>query len=300
MQKVFETIEHVAPTEATIHIHGESGTGKELVARAIHEASPRKDGPFIAVNCGALTPSLLESELFGHQKGAFTGAIAKRIGLFQQANGGTIFLDEIAELPLDLQAKLLRVLEEREVVPLGAALPLKVDIRVISATHKSLPDQCRLGRFREDLMYRLHIVPLRLPPLRKRPDDIELLVWRFVALFNKHGHRHIEEIEAQAMARLCAHHWPGNIRELKNVIEYTFAVGRETTLRAQELPSEFFTTPPPNATPRRTQKAPLSEEEDKQRIRQALEDAKGNINKAAELAQMSRPTFWRKRKKYNL
>jgi two-component system response regulator AtoC len=204
MLQVFQIIRNVAETEATVLVRGESGTGKELVARAIHLESRRRDGPFIAVNCAAFTPSLLESELFGHAKGAFTGAITARRGIFAQADGGTLFLDEVAELPLELQAKLLRVLQERVLVPVGANEPVEVDVRVVAATHRALREEVRAGRFREDLMFRLRVVPIFLSPLRQRPLDIELLLRRGLDEHNRRGPR---GVTAPSRRRPCARCW---------------------------------------------------------------------------------------------
>tara|TARA_B100001989_G_scaffold245273_1_gene214851 strand:- start:1473 stop:2987 length:1515 start_codon:yes stop_codon:yes gene_type:complete len=297
MKKVFRIIENIAKTEATVLIHGESGTGKELVARAIHRNSERAKQPFVAINCAALSPTLLESELFGHVKGAFTGAVAKRVGLFQQADKGTIFLDEIAEVPLALQSKLLRVLEEKEVIPVGSNTPIKVDIRIVSASFQSLQDKVAQGQFREDLMYRLRVVPIELPPLRERKEDVELLIWHFVQNFNeRHGH-YIEEIESDAMIALIGYKWPGNIRELKNTMEYAFAVGRNTVLKVDALPDYLFYQPKAS---KKKAKAKGTSEEEKELIRSALEDSHGHVGQAAETLGMSRATLWRKRKRYGI
>jgi two-component system response regulator HydG len=214
---VFQTIEKVAPTDASVYIQGESGTGKELVARAIHARSRRADGPFVKVNCGALTETLLESELFGHEKGAFTGAIKRKLGRFELADKGTLFLDEIGDVTPGLQLKLLRVLQEREFERVGGEETIKVDVRVLSATHKDIRAEVAAGRFREDLFYRLHVVPCQVPPLRERKEDIPRLVAHFV---RKLGPRTNPAIDAEngitpaALARLCAYQWPGNVREL--------------------------------------------------------------------------------------
>lgn len=297
MHELFATIKNVAETDATVLIRGESGSGKELVARAIHQESKRRQGPFVAINCAALTPTLLESELFGHKKGAFTGADSDRSGVFQQAHQGTLFLDEVAEIPLPLQAKLLRVLQEKTFVPVGGSKPISVDVRVISATHRALREEVKAGRFREDLMFRLRVVPLFLPSLRERPKDIEFLLKLFIARQNEKGPRKIEEIEPEALSALEAYHWPGNVRELQNVVSYLFAVGRGATLRRAELPQEV-TTPAPLGPPQETKEAPPQEE--RAQIEWALQKAHGNVGEAAALLGMSRPTFWRKRKKFNL
>lgn len=301
MKDILRVIVNIAEREASVHIHGESGTGKELVARAIHNRSLRKEGPFVVVNCGALTPTLLESELFGHEKGAFTGAIKKHVGLFQQADGGTIFLDEIAELPVGLQPKLLRVLESREITPVGGSGTTKVNIRILSATHKSLKKLTKEGNFREDLMYRLRVIPISLPPLRKRPSDIEPLIWHFIQRYNESGQRIITGVAPQAMRLLLEYQWPGNVRELKNVIEYAFAVGRGTELLLEELPLELLENEIADKIPETTHAVSKgTSQEECELIRSALQQSEGNVGKAAEILGISRPTLWRKRKKYGL
>lgn len=294
MLQGFEIIRNVAETDATVLIRGESGTGKELAARAVHQESHRADGPFLAVNCAALSPTLLESELFGHVKGAFTGAIKDRPGLFRQADGGTLFLDEVAELPLDLQAKLLRVLQERTFTPVGGTESIEVDLRIVAATHRALRQKVRSGEFREDLMYRLRVVPIYLPPLRERRGDVELLLWQFIRQHNERGPRRIRAIDPDAMRALLDHDWPGNVRELLNVVQYAFAVGRGPDLRIAELPPEFRERPA--AAPAAA--APV--EDEATRIRDALARSGGHVGRAAELLGMSRPTFWRHRKKHGI
>jgi len=300
MKHAFLIIRNVGETGATVLIRGESGTGKELVARAIHAESPRRGKPFLAINCAALTTHLLESELFGHVRGAFTGAVRDHIGVFQRADGGTLFLDEVAELPLELQAKLLRVLQDRTFLPVGGDNIVTVDVRIVAATHRSLREEVKARRFREDLMYRLRVVPIFLPPLRERGPDIPLLLWDFIARQNRTGPRRIDRIAPQVMRKLLDYHWPGNIRELQNLVEYVFAVGRGAELTLAELPPEFledrFASPRGAATS--LLKKALRDEPD--RIREALELSKGQIEKAAELLGVSRATFWRKRRKYNL
>ncbi len=313
MHQAFQIIRNVAETDSTVLVRGESGTGKELVARAIHALGHRQAGPFIAVNCAALTPSLLESELFGHVRGAFTGAIKDHPGIFQRADGGTVFLDEVAELPLDLQAKLLRVLQDQTFIPVGGDRPVQVDVRIVSATHRALREEVKAGRFREDLMYRLRVVPIFLPSLRERRGDVSLLLWHFIEQHNARGPRRIERIAPEAMRVLLDHRWPGNVRELKNVVEYAFAVGRGPELLLQELPPEFR-EPAPFTSGDRKEDYPLSgrtrlrylrtkhatEQDQAERIRNALQKAGGRIEEAAELAGMSRATFWRKRKQFGL
>lgn len=300
MLDAIKIIRNVAETEATVLIRGESGTGKELVAQALHQESPRHQKPFLAINCAALTPSLLESELFGHVKGAFTGALRHHAGMFQRANGGTLFLDEVAELPLELQAKLLRVLQEQSFIPVGGDTAIHVDVRIIAATHRSLREEVKAGRFREDLMYRLRVVPVFLPPLRERRLDVNLLLWHHIELHNFQGRRRIDSIAPEAMRRLLDYAWPGNVRELINVIEYAFAVGRGNELGLDDLPPEFRETPPLPAS------GPLSPArvnrylDEAERIREALAITAGNLEAAADYVGMSRATFWRKRKKYGI
>jgi formate hydrogenlyase transcriptional activator len=212
-------VETVAPTDSTVLIYGETGTGKELIARAIHDLSPRRAKPFVKLNCAAIPTGLLESELFGHEKGAFTGAIAQRIGRFEVANGGTIFLDEIGEVPLELQTKLLRVLQEREFERLGSSRTLRTDARLIAATNRDLEAMVSEQKFRSDLFFRLNVFPVHMPPLRERDGDIPLLVRHFTQQFSRRMNKTIETIPSATMDALCRYHWPGNIRELQNVIE---------------------------------------------------------------------------------
>ena len=300
MKQACRIIRNVAETEATVLIRGETGSGKELVAQAIHKESHRRDRPFLAVNCAALSPSLLESELFGHVRGAFTGAVKDHAGVFQRADGGTLFLDEVAELPMELQAKLLRVLQERDFVPVGGDRAIKVDVRIVAATHRSLREQVKEGRFREDLMYRLRVVPIFLPPLRERRLDVNLLLWRLIDRHTARGQRQIVRVEPDAMRALLDHAWPGNVRELQNVVEYAFAVGRGEALRLEDLPPEFREAKPVQAA------APLGlaprpdVPDEATRIREALAAAGGKIDDAAKQLGLSRATFWRKRKLHGL
>jgi two-component system response regulator GlrR len=227
MQTVLETVSRIAKTESTVYVRGESGTGKELIARAIHLASNRRDKPFVAINCAALPETLLESELFGHEKGAFTGAIKSSKGLIAQAHEGTIFLDEIGDMPLSIQAKLLRALQERQFYPVGSERPLEVDVRVIVATNKDLEERVKQGLFREDLYYRIHVIPVLLPPLRERKEDIPILAEHFLKKFSKQMNKDIKSLAPLALQRLMLHDWPGNVRELENTIEYAMAMARQ-------------------------------------------------------------------------
>jgi transcriptional regulator with PAS, ATPase and Fis domain len=294
MKQVFRIIERVADTDATVLVRGETGAGKELVAHAIHALSPRKKGPFRALSCAALPPNLLESELFGHARGAFTGAVRDVPGHVQLAHRGTLFLDEVAELPLELQAKLLRVLETRTVVPVGAREAKPVDVRIVSATHRALRREVEAGRFRADLMFRLRVVPIYLPPLRARKGDVRLLSERFVEQMNAEHRRRIERIAPAAMRLLEAYDFPGNVRELRNALAYAYAVGDGPILAPTDLPPELSDArlmtgeaqapAPPLATK-------LSPEA--QRIAHVLERTAGNRDRAAKILGISRVTLWR-------
>ena len=301
MHRAFQTLRQVAGTEGTVLIRGESGTGKELVAHAVHAESHRRGGPLVAINCAALSPALLESELFGHVRGAFTGAVRDRKGVFAQADGGTLFLDEVAELPHELQAKLLRVLQERTFTPVGGSRSVAVDVRLVAATHRSLRAEVAAGRFREDLMFRLRVIPIFLPPLRDRRGDVDLLLRLFIRRHNEAGRRRIQSVSPEAMRALLDHPWPGNVRELQNVVEYAFAVGRGPELALDELPPEFRGERHPGApAPGRPRLRYEATEDERAAIEEALLATGGRGGDAADRLGMSRPTFWRKRKKYGL
>ena len=323
MLEVFELVRMVARTDATVLVRGETGTGKEGIAQAIHKESPRAAKPFVALNCATLSPTLLESELFGHVRGAFTGALRDHTGLFVAADKGTLFLDEVAELPLELQARLLRVLQERTVTPVGGTKPRAIDVRIVAATHRSLRQAVAEGRFREDLLYRLRVVPIFLPSLRERPGDIGLLLWHAIEQRSTRGLRLVRRIAPEAMRALLAYRWPGNVRELLNAMDYAFAVGRGPELRLQELPAEvqatLMTTERANALSIRSDSVDMAPEEipPKQRtsapavagplngdeatqLRQALASSDGHVGNAAALLGMSRPTFWRHRKRLGI
>jgi transcriptional regulator with GAF, ATPase, and Fis domain len=233
MKKVLSQAEQVARTDSTVLIQGETGTGKELVARAIHRLSSRKDRLLVTINCASLPPTLIESELFGREKGAYTGALTKMIGRFELADGSTLFLDEIGEIPLELQGKLLRVLEEGRFERLGSTKTLHVNVRIIAATNRDLGEEVKAGRFRKDLYYRLNVFPIAIPPLRERPEDIPLLVWAFVGMFQERMAKEIETISNKTMEALRSYSWPGNVRELKNVIEYAMILSKDKNLRVQ-------------------------------------------------------------------
>ena len=236
LRQALKQVEIVAPTDATVLVLGETGTGKELIARAIHDASPRRHRPFIKMNCAAIPSSLLESELFGHERGAFTGAVAQRIGRFELADGGTLFLDEVGEIPLELQPKLLRVLQEQEFERLGGTRTLRVDVRVVAATNRDLRGMVGTQRFRDDLYYRLNVFPIAIPPLRERPEDIEALVHHFVHQFARRMNREIDLIPNETFDALRRHPWPGNVRELENVIQRAVILSTDARLTLPPIP----------------------------------------------------------------
>src|SRR5215813_696678 len=243
IQNIFAVIEKVADTPSTVLITGESGTGKELVAKALHENSSRRTGPFIKINCAAIPKTLMESELFGYEKGAFTGATSSKPGRFELADSGTLFLDEIGEIPVEMQVKLLRVLQESEFERVGGIKTIKVDVRLIAATNRDLQKEVAASNFREDLYYRLNVVPIHIPPLRERREDIALLVDHFVGKFNERLRKNIEGVEPEALDRLVGHNWPGNIRELENVLERTILFCEGPRIRASDLPPDVGMTP---------------------------------------------------------
>jgi two-component system response regulator HydG len=249
MQAVFKTIEKVARTDTTVYIHGESGTGKELVARAIHDLSERREQPFVGVNCAAIPTTLLESELFGHEKGAFTGAVKRKLGRFELADGGTLFLDEIGDVPLEVQAKLLRSIQERKIERVGGESTIEVDVRIVSATHRDITEMVKEGSFREDLLYRLHIVPIELPPLRERPSDVGVLARHFLDKLAPRTNPAVSEIDGGALAALKAYRWPGNVRELENVIEQALVFAETQAITADDLPAMLGTLRPSDAAP---------------------------------------------------
>jgi len=307
MEELFDRIERAALSEATVLIRGETGTGKELVARAIHTISPRK-GRFEAMNCATLTSELLASELFGHVKGAFTGAYRDRPGMFRSADGGTLFLDEIAEMPVDIQARVLRVLQEQRFVPLGGTDSVGVDVRIVSATHVALRDAVRERRFREDLMYRVRVIPLYLPALWERDGDVEALTWAFIRELNARSRlRQIEAIADDAYVAMTEYPWPGNVRELMNALEHAFVMGEGAVLRRASLPPELLGEPPRRSRGARRPAAAITdggpeggfawspdEEEERRKISAALDEAGGQKGRAAQLLGMSRSTLWRK------
>lgn len=296
MQRVLEVVSRIAINDSTVYIHGESGTGKEVIARAVHLASGRKDKPFVAVNCAALPESLLESALFGHEKGAFTGAIRSSKGLFAQAHEGTIFLDEIGDMPLSIQAKFLRVLQERQFYPVGSERPLEVDVRVVVATNKNLEELVRQAQFREDLFYRIHVIPIVLPPLRERKEDIPTLAEVFLKKFGVQMKKEVKGLTPAALQRLMLHDWPGNVRELENTIEYAVA------MTVQDVLTEDLILPAKNEADQEPAK-PLKEAKDafeKAYMVRLLELTRGNVSSAATLAGKYRADFYTLLKKHGL
>jgi two-component system, NtrC family, response regulator AtoC len=303
MLEVYAFIERLARYPTTALVTGESGVGKELVARAIHNLSPLHDRPYITCNCATLAPSLLESELFGHVRGAFTGADRDRKGLFEAAHGGTIFLDEIGELPLGVQAKLLRVLENREITRVGSPHPLQIEIRVITATNRDLGDMVRQGTFRDDLFYRLNVAHIQVPPLRQRPDDLEPLAQHFVTIFNQRLSRTVAGVSPQVLTIFQRYPWPGNIRELANVIERAMVVARGNVILPEHLPPHLFETrPATTVTPNGTPSLPeLSlEAAEREQILRALQASGGKRIEAARLLGLSRRTLYRKLDRYGI
>jgi len=301
MKELLRKVRKVAQSDASVLVRGETGSGKELIARAIHSVSARAAGPFRAINCAALPPNLLESELFGHVRGSFTGAVRDAPGHFRLTEGGTLLLDEVAELPLDVQGKLLRVLQEKTVIPIGGRDAIPVDVRIVSATHRALRKEVEAGRFRADLLYRLRVIPLYLPALRERVDDVEVLAWHFL---ERQESRSIRRITPGALEALVSYDWPGNVRELQNVIEYATVMGEGPTLSKTDLPPELtdggdggsrVTTPDPEL---RKMRAGLPAEG--RRLLNALERSGGHMSRAAASLGMSRTTLWRKLKKHGL
>ncbi len=301
MQDVFQSVSKVVDSNVTVLIQGESGTGKELIARAVHYHSSQRNGkPFVAVNCSALPESLLESELFGHEKGAFTGATARRVGKFEQANGGTIFLDEIGLMSSATQSKLLRVLQEREFERVGGNELVKVDVRVISATNKDLEEAMKNGEFREDLYYRISVFPIKLPPLRDRKEDIPPLAGYFLKKFNAQEGKKIESISGDALDLMMAYNWPGNVRELENAIERATVLSDGPEIQANDLPAAVKAIGEKRIYESDSTLANWIERLEEKALRQALLECEGNISKTAKKLGIGRATIYRKAKKYGL
>jgi DNA-binding NtrC family response regulator len=299
MQVVFDIVRRVSDSKSTVLIIGESGTGKELVAKAVHYNSPRQDKPFVALNCSAIPETLLESELFGHVKGSFTGAIANKKGIFESANQGTILLDEIGEISPAMQVKLLRVLQEREIKRVGSTSIITVDFRLIAATNKDLEEEVRRGNFRDDLFYRLSVIPIHLPSLRDRPEDIPLLANHFLKKFAAEANSSVRTISKEAMAYLVNYSWPGNVRELENVIERAITLGRHNSIVTEDLPPYVLTK---SAVPSDESEDgdPTLEELEKDYIKKVLKKVKGHKIQAANILGIDRRTLYRKEKKYGL
>ncbi|NJC89004.1 MAG: sigma-54-dependent Fis family transcriptional regulator [Desulfuromonas sp.] len=301
MRETVELLKRVADSPATVMVLGESGTGKELVARAIHYNSPRRTKPFTAINCAAIPETLFESELFGHEPGAFTGATSRRAGLFEISNGGTLFLDEIGELPLPMQSKLLRVLQDREVRRVGGKETIRVDVRIISATNKDLETEMERGGFREDLFYRLSVVNIELPPLRERTEDIPALVEHFVQKFNAEFHRDVREVDDEAMAALQAHPWPGNVRQLSSVIERAVLLGDGNVLTGAAIHRQLHARKSANRSPFDLPEEGLDFEQlERDLIQKALNRTGGVATKAAKLLRMNYKAFLYRMEKFGL
>lgn len=302
MRAVYDVIESVRRNKSTVLITGASGTGKELVARTLHARSPWSGGPFVAVNCGAVSETLLDSQLFGHRRGAFTDAVGDQAGLFEAANRGTLFLDEVSEIPLGLQVKFLRAVQEREVLPVGATLPKKVDVRIVAATNKDLREETSAGRFREDLFYRLNVVTLRLPSLAERPEDIEPLAEHFIEEMAESYGVGPKTLTKEARARLLAYPWPGNARELQNVIERAFALSDASEISLADVepaldPAAAGIAPAATPSPPRLR---TLEESERELVAAALDEAGGNKNEAARILGIDRQRLYRKIDKYGL
>jgi Nif-specific regulatory protein len=306
MEEVYRLMESASASMITVLIEGETGTGKELVARGLHQASDRSDGPFLPVNCAAVPESLLESELFGHRRGAFTGALRDNPGVFRAAAGGVVFLDEVADMPAVMQAKLLRVLEQEEVIPVGDSFPVKVDVRVVSATNRDLEEEVRQGRFREDLYYRLSAFPIRLPPLRDRREDIPLLASRFIKMAAERHHKRITEIENAALDLMLQFDWRGNVRQLRNEVERAVALSRDgDMLRAEHLSAALKGVVRPAASapataPARPSSVAAPGGAGGAAPAEVLVQTRGNVSRAAQALGISRPALQEKMKTYGL
>ena len=306
IRQIYGVVEKVASTPSTVLITGESGTGKELIARALHENSARHAGPFIKINCAAIPKTLMESELFGYEKGAFTGAVGAKPGRFELAHGGTLFLDEIGEIPVEMQVKLLRVLQESEFERVGGIKTIKVDVRLVTATNRDLVQDISAGSFREDLYYRLNVVPIHIPPLRERREDIPLLVEHFLAKFNDRLKKQIDSVSADAISRLVSYHWPGNIRELENLMERTMLFCERSEIQVSDLPPEIGGLPPasvsgsPTAASLKEAVRAETERVERELIQKALDETGGNVTQAARKLKISRKSLQTKMKELGL
>jgi DNA-binding NtrC family response regulator len=299
MEKVLDIVRRISSSESTVLISGESGTGKELLAREIHNHSPRKNAPFVVVDCGALVETLFESELFGHVKGSFTGAHETKHGRFEIASGGTIFLDEISNISLNIQAKLLRVIQEREITRVGSTKPIKIDVRILAATNENLADLVKKEKFREDLFYRLSVVPLHIPPLRERKEDIPFLVEHFLQKYNKTARKTINSISPAVNKALTEYDWPGNIRELENTIERAVVLSKGTELELENLVYHGITSTSSWLHPVGGKYKTL-EDIEKEYIKSLLQDQHGNKSKTAKILGIDRKTLTAKTKKYKI
>jgi len=306
IRAVFDLMERVASTDATVLVQGESGTGKELIVRAIHHASPRTNGPFVALNCGAIPQNLVESRLFGHEKGAFTDAKFDRIGAFEQAEKGTLFLDEISELSMDDQVKLLRALEEKRITRVGGSKEIPVDIRIVAATNCDLEQEVSRGSFRQDLFFRLNVFPLTIPPLRDRKEDIPLLVDHFMTLHSPKLAPHVKDISPEAVRNLQMYEWPGNVRELENAVQSALIICRQGTILPHHLPlriqkhPEYFISAASDHTGLEKQVEEVAESMERLIIVEALRRCDGNRTRAAEQLKISRKTLFNKMKKLGI
>jgi DNA-binding NtrC family response regulator len=303
IRQIYGVVEKVASTPSTVLITGESGTGKELIARALHENSTRHAGPFIKINCAAIPKTLMESELFGYEKGAFTGAVGAKPGRFELAHGGTLFLDEIGEIPVEMQVKLLRVLQESEFERVGGIKTIKVDVRLVTATNRDLLQDISAGSFREDLYYRLNVVPIHIPPLRDRHEDVPLLVEHFLAKFNDRLKKQIESVSAEAIGRLISYQWPGNIRELENLMERMMLFCERSEIQVSDLPPEIgglpSTAAPGSASLKEAVRAE-TERVERELIQKALDETGGNVTQAARKLKISRKSLQTKMKELGL
>ena len=296
--ELLKLAEHVAPTESTVLIQGESGTGKEVVARYIHNLSTRADGPFLSINCGALPENLLESELFGHVKGSFTGAVRDKQGLFAAARGGSFFLDEVGEMPPSLQVKLLRVLQEREAIPVGATEAIPVDVRIIAATNRDLEEEIRRGNFRSDLFYRLNVIALNLPPLRERRDDLLLLLEAFLQTMGQESGTEPKALSSDALDAVMVYEWPGNVRELENALEHAVVLSRGTLIEGASLPERITKRRKEPLVAERSYRNPTLEVIERAYIMWVLQAEGGNKTRAAEVLGIDPSTLYRKLSRY--
>jgi DNA-binding NtrC family response regulator len=307
MQAIYDLIKKVSDTDARVLITGETGVGKELVAKAIHFNSPRKNRPFVSINCGALAETLLETELFGHEKGAFTGAIRRKEGKFEYARGGTVFLDEVGDISPGMQVRLLRVLQEKQLERVGGNQPIDVDVRIISATNQDLKEKIKAGEFRIDLFYRLNVVHFHIPPLRERIEDIPLLVKHFIREFNKNFNKNILKITTEALSQMMQHTWPGNVRELENVLERAFVTTEGDTIETIIVPNDLQHAETSNALPAadteipfKVARAMVEKRFEKTYIQAALKRYDGNVSKTAKETGINPRTLWRKIKEHEL